>query len=283
MEETKVKGTGWVYDRNEAGPPAGATQQQLIDFYRSEWSLLGHRRTYRNWFPGLHFRYAFTGNLLARLSYSETIGRPAFQRLMPKTSINDTVSEDGDPAQSIRMNNVGLLPQESRNYDVSLEYYFEPVGLISVGAFQKDIKNFIYAIETNLTPSLLQQFGLDPRYEGWAFRSDGNRGSGEIQGIEFAYSQHLGGLARWLKGFSMYANYTHVTSEGELTDIIPTSECGRGVEDADAALHRPNGDYQSGFSDNPMDNQFGQKELNGGQRLPLHALVVGLCRRDQRV
>ncbi|MDO8542624.1 MAG: TonB-dependent receptor [Opitutaceae bacterium] len=267
MEETQVKGAGWVYDRNEAGPPAAATVDQLIAFYRSEWHLIENRRTYRNWFPGLHLRYEFAGNLLARASYSETIGRPAFQRLIPKTAINDTVSEDGDPAQSIRMNNVGLLPQESRNYDVSLEYYFEPVGMISVGAFQKDIKNFIYSIDTNLTPALLQQFRLDPKYEGWTFRSEGNRGGGEIRGIELAYSQHLGGFASWLRGFSMYANYTHVTSNGDLTDIIPDVwNIGLAYERRPWTLRfhlNYNGDYQTDFSDNPMDNRFNQSQLNG--------------------
>ncbi len=266
-EETIVKGTGWVYDRNEAGPPAGASEQQLIDYYRSEWKLLKHKRRYENWFPGLHFRYDFTANLLARLSYSETIGRPAFQRLMPKTSINDTVSDDGDPAQSIRMNNVGLLPQESKNYDASVEYYFEPVGLLSIGAFQKDLKNFIYSIQTNLTPALLQQFGLDPRYEGWSFRSEGNRGSGRIQGFEVAYSQHLGGFARWLKGFSTYANYTHVTSKGDLTDIIPDVwNFGIAYEQMPWTLRfhmNYNGSYQTGFSDIIMQNEFADSELNG--------------------
>jgi TonB-dependent receptor len=147
-EETEVNGEGWVWDRNEAGPPAGASQQQLIDFYRSEWKLLDHHRRYRNWFPGLHLRHDFTRNLLARASYSKAIGRPSFEKLMPKTSINDTVSDAGDPARSIRMNNVGLTPQESTNYDLGLEYYLQPVGLISFAVFQKDVKNFISSIET---------------------------------------------------------------------------------------------------------------------------------------
>ena len=63
MEETQVQSTGWVYDRNETGPPAGASEEQLIDFYRSEWHQIDHRRKYRNWFPGVHLRYEFNPNL----------------------------------------------------------------------------------------------------------------------------------------------------------------------------------------------------------------------------
>lgn len=267
MEETQVEGAGWVYDRNERGPPAGATGQQLIDFYRSEWKLIDHHRRYRNWFPALHFRHDFTANLLARLSYSESIGRPNFEKLMPKTSINDTVSDSGDPARSIRMNNVGLKPQESTNYDLSLEYYFEPVGQLSIAAFQKRIKNFIFPIETSLTPALLQQFGLAPTYEGWSFRSEGNRGRGEIRGYEIAYSQHLGRLHRWLRGVSTYANYTHVSSDGDLTDVIPDVwNLGVAYEMMPWTLRfhmNFNAEYQTQFSANPMDNIFAVKELNG--------------------
>jgi TonB-dependent receptor len=267
VEETKVQSTGWVYDRDEAGPPTGGSEQQLIDFYRSEWHEIDHSRKYRNWFPGVHFRYEFMPNLLARASYSGAIGRPDFARLIPKTSINDSVSEDGDPAQSIRMNNVGLLPQESENLDLSLEYYFEPVGSLSAAVFQKDIKNFIYSIETSLTPTLLQQFGLDPRYEGWSFRSEGNRGQGKIQGYELAYSQHLGRFGRWLKGFSVYANYTHVISEGDLTDIIADVwNFGVAYEQTPWTVRfhlNYNGDYQSSFSENRWENDFRESELNG--------------------
>ena len=40
-------------------------------------------------------------------------------------------------------NNPGLLPLESDNFDVSVEYYFSDKGYVSLGAFQKNVANFI--------------------------------------------------------------------------------------------------------------------------------------------
>jgi TonB-dependent receptor len=40
-------------------------------------------------------------------------------------------------------NNPGLLPLESDNFDLSLEYYFSDSGYVSVAAFQKNVENFI--------------------------------------------------------------------------------------------------------------------------------------------
>ena len=40
-------------------------------------------------------------------------------------------------------NNPGILPLESDNFDISVEYYFSDTGYVSVGAFQKNVENFI--------------------------------------------------------------------------------------------------------------------------------------------
>jgi outer membrane receptor protein involved in Fe transport len=40
-------------------------------------------------------------------------------------------------------NNPALLPLESDNFDISLEYYFSDTGYVSLGAFQKNVANFI--------------------------------------------------------------------------------------------------------------------------------------------
>ena len=40
-------------------------------------------------------------------------------------------------------NNPALLPLESDNFDISVEYYFSDTGYVSVGAFQKNVENFI--------------------------------------------------------------------------------------------------------------------------------------------
>ena len=53
---------------------------------------------------------------------------------------NETISE---PNQTLTVNNPGLRPQTAENWDAALDYYFEPVGNLSVAWFHKTIKDYI--------------------------------------------------------------------------------------------------------------------------------------------
>ena len=39
--------------------------------------------------------------------------------------------------------NPGLQPHESENWDFSAEWYYSDTSYVSIGYFQKDVKNFI--------------------------------------------------------------------------------------------------------------------------------------------
>jgi TonB-dependent receptor len=106
---------------------------------------------YVDWFPNLQFRYEPIPHFTVRANYSTTIGRPRISDLVGRFSINDL-------GQTVSFSNPSLKPQISSNYDVSLEYYFKPVGIVSIGAFRKDIKNYVTATSFRITGN---EFGLD--------------------------------------------------------------------------------------------------------------------------
>jgi TonB-dependent receptor len=240
--------------------PANATEEQRIERTRQEWSNKAKvESSYRNWFPGAHLRYDLKAGLMARMSYSEGIGRPNFSNLKPLTRVNiDTLS--------IQQNNVALKPQESNNYDLSLEYYFEPVGLLSATVFRKQIKNFISNVNVALTPALLSEYGLDSQYQGWDFRTQTNTGDGEIEGFELAYNQHLSGFASWLRGFSIMANYTKAKGRGRLEEIIPVIWNFGLVYEQRPWTVRFQLNYQDQYltsrSTDPMQSRFVEEQLN---------------------
>jgi TonB-dependent receptor len=100
---------------------------------------------YHNLLPNLDFDIALTDNLKGRFSYSKTIARPGYFNLsagqIPQVPGGSTLVGGFVPPGA--QNNPGLLPLESDNFDVSLEYYFSDQGYVSVGAFQKIVENFI--------------------------------------------------------------------------------------------------------------------------------------------
>ena len=161
---------------------------------------------YRSVFPGLHAKYRFNRNLLARFSYSENIGRPNIGQLIPRTTVN---LEN----QTVSTSNPGLEPQWSQNYDLSAEFYFEPAGLFTVGVFQKDLEKFIYTAGGELV-SAGQDNGFDGQYAGFTLTTQFNGGAAKIRGVEISYSQQWTFLPGIWKGLGAFANATWMKAEG---------------------------------------------------------------------
>ncbi len=160
---------------------------------------------YRNYFPSVHLKYNATRQLVARASFSTGIGRPNFGQIVPDMNINNDLL-------TITSNNPDLQPQRSKNLDATLEYYFEPAGLLSAGVFQKKISNFIYRANVGTVASG-SIFGEE--YNGYLLTTDRNGGSATVRGLEISYNQqfsHLGGIWR---GFGAFANFTWLHTEGD--------------------------------------------------------------------
>jgi TonB-dependent receptor len=205
MEKTAVAATGFVNRPIVPALAATAPEAQRLARLQAEYSRVTRKSSYTEYFPGLHFRYAAQKNLLLRASYSTSMSRPSFGDLMPDTTISD-------PNLTISQNNTGLRPQRAKNYDVSAEFYFEPAGLLSVGAFQKDLSNFIFA-DSRVLPAGADN-GFNGSYAGYLLSTKKNGGTGKAQGLEFSYNQQLVFLPELLRGFSVYATYTIIRSEG---------------------------------------------------------------------
>lgn len=205
MEKTDVTGTGFVNRPITPALPNTAPEAQRLARLLSEYSRVTRTGSYTEWFPGLHLRYAARRNLLLRASYTTSMSRPSFGDLMPDTTVNDV-------NLTVSQNNTGLRPQRSENFDVSVEYYFEPVGLLSVGAFRKDLSNFIFN-DTRVLGAGTDN-GFNGEYAGYLLSTKRNGGSGTAEGIEFSYNQQLTFLPAMLRGFSLYGNYTIIRSEG---------------------------------------------------------------------
>jgi len=166
---------------------------------------------YVDWFPNLQFRFEPIRHLTFRANFSTTIGRPRIADLVGRFSINDL-------GQTVSFSNPSLAPQISRNYDVSAEYYFQPVGVVSIGAFRKDIKNYVAATSFRITGN---EYGLDlSDYVGWQGNTRVNSGDGTVQGMEFNYSQQLSFLPGALRGLGVMANWTVLTSEGDYNGVV---------------------------------------------------------------
>jgi TonB-dependent receptor len=99
---------------------------------------------YTNILPSLDFDIGLLDSLKARASYSKTIARADYG------SLTNAVNPNGPGGSTLNgfqatgsAQNPALLPLESTNVDLSLEWYFSDTGYVSVGYFTKSIVNFI--------------------------------------------------------------------------------------------------------------------------------------------
>lgn len=202
-ERTDSEASG--YRRNAGGDSNNYASMDAVDAAYP--GKMRYSRSYDNFFPGVHLRYRLTANLQARASFHTSIGRPQLDNLRPGFSANTT-------EQRITVNNPDIKPQHALNYDLSLEYYMKPMGMITVGVFSKRISDFIYngnigQIEAGV------DYGFDTTsYIGWDLYTVENGATGKVDGLEIAYTQQLYFLPGPLRGLSVSANYTKLRTSG---------------------------------------------------------------------
>jgi TonB-dependent receptor len=211
FEETEVSGRGYVRARTLA--TAAAIPDPVL---RAQTDYNNPRRItgkYSQTFPGAYLTYNFSRTFLARANWSNSIGRPPFTNLVPREDVNDQT-------QTLTVGNPSLKPQFAENIDVTLEYYFEPVGAFSVGVFQKKLQDFIVTLGGETVPNGPDN-GFGGSYGGYNLITDRNAGTAKIQGIELSFQQQLTFLPGVLKRMSVFANYTRLTTEGNYGTIGP--------------------------------------------------------------
>jgi TonB-dependent receptor len=98
--------------------------------------------------PSLDFKTELTDELILRTSFSKSITRPGYGNLTAGGNLGG-VRIDGATGNK---GNPGLLPTESTNIDLSLEWYYETGSYVSVAYFKKDVDNFISSEQVTETP-----------------------------------------------------------------------------------------------------------------------------------
>ena len=214
----------------------------------AEWGSRVHAEGgYQDVFPGLHLTYARKGGLVARLSYSTSVGRPPITSIIPNTSVNDE-------AQTLSVANTALRPQFSDNFDFNVEYYFEPIGLFSASVFLKEVKDFIYSSNNLIVPRGANN-GFDGLYEGYRLSTSLNGGSARYRGFELSYQQQFTFLPGIWRGLGFNANYTFLETKGDYGGTVATTQvAGFRPRAANAALSYQIRKYRASVQANWVDD-----------------------------
>ena len=139
-------------------------------------------------------KYDVNDDFKVRASFTNTIARPKYSALAPNITIKRSDNE-------ISLGNPGLKPTLSYNFDLSGEYYFKSIGLVSAGIFYKKINDFI-----------VDQTLRNYSYNGTTytkFSQPRNSGNADLLGVEVAYQRDFNFIAPSLKCIGFYGTYTY--------------------------------------------------------------------------
>lgn len=211
-EKTSTESQAYVRSRvlstaaQQQADPVGSAQRDYAGNFRS---IDG---SYTDYFPSIHLWRDLRPNLKLRAAYSTSFGRPAMSNAQPVETPNET-------QQTLTVGNPALLPQQAKNWDFSLEYYYEPAGVLSVGWFHKTIRDYIVTGQEVGIIGTGPDNGYNGEYPGFRLLSTVNAGTAYIQGWEFSYIQQFRFLPGALKGLALNANYTAIDTHGDFGAI----------------------------------------------------------------
>ncbi|MGH7944189.1 MAG: TonB-dependent receptor domain-containing protein, partial [Opitutaceae bacterium] len=173
------------------------------------------RKEYLRLFPNLNASFNLRENLIVRGAYYQSVGRPSFNQYSGGLTVPDTANPASNAA--IVVNNAGIKAWTAETYKVRLEYYFERVGQISLGAFRRDIKDFFGSIRFPATPEFLALYSLDPvEYGNFEVATNYNLDSTvRMTGFEFDYRQALTFLPPWAQGVQVFFNASSLRTIGD--------------------------------------------------------------------
>ncbi|MBL0738720.1 TonB-dependent receptor [Flavobacterium sp. GN10] len=163
---------------------------------------------YDSFLPMLHLKYKLSDKSNLRAAYTRTFVRPNFGDMTPGSSTNTTSSP-----MTITQGNPDLKPTFSNNYDLMGEYFFENVGLLSGGAFYKNITDVVFT-----DVSMQNIDGSD-----YLVTQAKNLNKASLYGFEAGINKRFDFLNGFWSGFGVEFNYTFIDSETEVPRVSGTT------------------------------------------------------------
>lgn len=190
-----------------------------------EFADLNVTRTRKNeyFLPMLHLIYRPTKWLKLNSSYTHTLSRPKYRDIVPSWNVGQSV---------IQWNNPYLTPSLSKNIDLQFMLHGSKLGLLSVGAFKKNIESLTFThgettiIREDLDSNLYDGLQYNNEYllmdaAGFGINYEMNNPEETyVSGLEFEYQSNFYFLPGILKGLVFNANYTLFDSEAKYPMVI---------------------------------------------------------------
>jgi TonB-dependent receptor len=175
--------------------------------------------------PSVQLKYTPNSWADIRYSYTQTLARPDYTLLTPHYTM-------GNARTFVSAGNPNLKPAQAFNHDLIFTVHSNELGLLSVGAFYKEIKNFAYPTSYQLRAGKYTKPGRDsintyntlgsPPIDGAQLSTTVNSPYlAYVRGVEFDFQTRFWYLPFPLDGLLLTFNYTHMNSAARYSLYIP--------------------------------------------------------------
>lgn len=180
-------------------------------------------KTYGDVLPALNFAFVLPNNQAFRIGVAREIARARMDQLKASSELGYDAAT-GIPGGS--GGNPRLDPWRANAFDLSYEKYFGTKGYLSIAAFYKDLKTYIFnqtngqydfsAFLASLPPGYFAP-GVTPRTTGNFFEPVNGKG-GDLQGYEISLSVQGDMWTEALRGFGAILSYSYTDSNITIVD-----------------------------------------------------------------
>jgi TonB-dependent receptor len=153
--------------------------------------------------PSVQFRYRLDQSSDIRAVYGRGISRPDPYDLVPYQTLDESTTPNTES-----IGNPALVAEHANDYDILYERFLPSVGMIEAGYFYKQLGQPLFQTETTVPNPFPNPITPNVLLNQWQ-----NGGHAYVQGIEFAYQQHLTWLPGVLSGARINANMTWTNSK----------------------------------------------------------------------
>ena len=187
-----------------------------------------------SWLPRVVANYRPNEKIVARAGYFKSVARPQLGFLSQRRDFTLSIPPFVFIPTTLNIfeGNPDLEPAETNNFDLSVEYYFDDLGVVRLSGFYKEISNLT---ELNTIGGSDSLEGVDlPPFETADLFPDGfdilaeaeagtlivnrvqpfnNDSSADIWGIEVSGEKQFSSLPGMWRGLGVYGNLTYTQSE----------------------------------------------------------------------
>jgi TonB-dependent receptor len=162
-----------------------------------------------------------------RYSYSQTLARPDYHQLSPHYTMDYSQN-------NVWAGNPNLRTAQAYNHDLIFTFHSNTLGLLSIGGFYKEVKNFTFytqyklhqfydpitRVTTNIPPGYdsigtYSTLGVPPKSGAWLYTYMNNPNLAFVRGVEIDLQTRFWYLPFPFDGMLLGINYTHMSSSAQ--------------------------------------------------------------------